>query len=499
VKEALANAADRDTRIRVKYLDHQAGISENSNSALEMAKGDFVLFLDHDDLLAPNLLFEVIQVIRANPTVDFVYFDEDKVDDAGKTRRDPFFKPDWSPEMLLSANYLTHPVIRKALLDRVGMFNPEFDGTQDWELAFRCTEQTDRVAHIAKVLYHWRQVGGSTAGDFNAKPWVFERQLRAVNDHLTRMELDSTKAEFAVPGIIRTTWQLKPSRVSIVIPTKDHLSELKRCLSSIMDQTSGVDYEIILVDNASTEAETLAYYDHIKADPRVRTISYPETFNYSKANNLGASQATGDLLLFMNNDVEALAPDWLEEMVRWAQLPQIGVVGAKLLYPDGTIQHAGVVLGMGGHADHVFCHAPENSGGIFGSTEWYRDYSAVTAACMMLRKELFDQVGCFDEAYHLVYSDIELCLRVSQAGYRNMVTPFARLLHHEGKTRTRSFPVEDMVLGFQHLKDHVVSGDPYYNPNLSYAVQVPTLKPENEESRLDRLQRMVERSQQPSV
>jgi GT2 family glycosyltransferase len=494
VVETLKNAAGSDDRIHLKFLDQNRGISANTNSALEMAKGEFILFLDHDDLLAPNTLYEVVQAIRAHPEVDYIYFDEDKVDERGNIRLSPFFKPDWSPEMLLATNYLTHPVIRKALFDEVGGFDPEFDGTQDWDLALRCVENTNQIVHIPKILYHWRQVSGSTSADFNAKPWVFERQLKAVCNHLDRIGLQSPRAEFASLGIVRARWQVRPNKVSIVIPTRDHVDDLKKCVDSLLAQKTELEYEIILVDNASQEPETLTYYESLKAEPRVKWIEYSEPFNYSRANNLGAGQADGDLLLFMNNDVTAMVPDAIEEMAQWAQQPEIGVVGTKLLYPDGTIQHAGLIMGLGGHVDHIFCHAPDQSWGIFGSTDWYRDYSALTAACFMLRHPLFDQIGGFDEEYKLVYSDVELCLRVFNAGYRNIYTPFARMTHHEGKTRMRKYPQEDMQRGYEHFIEMISAGDPYFNPNLSYAAQIPTLKPANEESRLIRLRRIVELS-----
>jgi len=491
VQEAIEEYAQKDNRIRLQRLPQNLGISGNSNAALDIAQGEFVQFLDHDDLLAPNALYEAVHLLNENPALDVIYYDEDKLSKDGDERRDPFFKPDWSPEMLLSANYLTHALMRRALVLDAGKLDPDTDGAQDWDLAFRVTERTNQIAHIPKILYHWRQVSGSTSGDFTAKPWVFDTQIRCVENHLRRTGIEQPKANFPSPGFLRVRWPVSGKKVSIIIPSKENVDFLRQCLSSITHITTYPDYEIVIVDNGSVEKETLNYYQTLRRDPRVKLAPYNQPFNYSAANNLGARHASGEILLFLNNDIEILEADWLEEMVRWAERPNVGIVGAKLLYPDLTIQHAGVVIGMEGHASHVFWGAPETYSGPFGSVDWYRNYTAVTGACMMMRRDVFDTLGGFDEAYILAFSDIEICVRVHERGLRTVYTPFARLKHYEGKTRGSHIPMKDVKIGVEHFTALVEAGDSYFNPNLSYTHRLPTIVGPNEEGRVARLHRIA--------
>ncbi|MFC2025786.1 glycosyltransferase [Chloroflexota bacterium] len=491
IKETLTEFSNTDERIRILNLDQNLGISDNTNEAIKMAKGEFVALLDHDDQLSSEALYQVVLRLNEVPATDIFYFDEDKLSEDGFERKDPFFKPDWSPELLLSSNYLTHMIVRRSILNQVGKLNPEMDGTQDWDLAFRCIEHTNNIQHIPRVLYHWRQISGSAAADFSAKPWVFERQIRAVQEHLTRSGIPDANAHFSKLGTVRVNWPTKGSSVSIIIPSKDNLEYLKGCLTSILQYTNYQNLEVIIVDNQSENTDTLEYYKNIKEDKRVKIINYPETFNYSTANNLGAKHSTSDLLLFLNNDTEATDADWLEEMVRWAEQPDVGVVGAKLLYPNLTIQHAGVVIGMEGHASHVFWSVPEDFNGIFGSVNWYRNYSAVTGACMMIPRDLFKQIGGFDENYILTFSDVEICLRIMDLGYRIVYTPFAQLIHFEGKSRGNYIPANDIIVGYDHMGNAINRGDPYYNPNLSYRTRIPSLKSPGEESRKERIERII--------
>jgi GT2 family glycosyltransferase len=491
VHAVLEEYSQRDSRIKIDYLANNLGISENTNIALNNASGEFVVLLDHDDVIAPNLLFEVVQKLNEDPATDIFYYDEDKLSADGKTRRDPLFKPAWSPEMLLSANYLTHPVIRKELVEEVKAFDPAMDGAQDWDLLLRCSEKTSRIRHIPQVLYHWRQISGSTAAQHTAKSWVFERQLNSVKNHMERLGIMDADAYFPKPGVLRVAWPTAGRRVSIIIPTKDKADYLKKCVNSILQTTEYPDYEIILVDNGSYEPETLDFYRTLADEPRVRIIQYLDKFNYSAANNLGAREATGELFLFLNNDIEVLEADWLEELVRWAERPDVGVVGARLVYPDDTIQHAGVVVGMQGHASHIFWGAHEGQGSIFGSLDWYRNYSAVTGACLMTRRELFEDITGFNEAYELAFSDIEFCVQIVRKGFRVVYTPFTRLRHYEGRSRGDYIPPADIITGYGHLADMVRDGDPYFNPNLSYAMRMPTLTRPDEETRTERLERIL--------
>lgn len=494
IRRLLEAFAEKDERIRLKFLDQNLGISENSNKALAMASGEYVALLDHDDVLAPEMLFEVVSRLRENDLADVIYFDEDKLSEDGLHRHDPFFKPDFSPEMLISANYLTHAVYRRSLVISAGRFDPAYDGCQDWDLAFKITELTGHVEHIPKVLYHWRQVSGSTASEFSAKSYVFERQIRCVQEHLRRLGLPQARAYFPRPGFLRAMWRTTEAKVSIVIPTKDKVNYLKRTIESITEQTNSPNYEIILVDNGSISASTLRYYEKLRDNPGIKIVEYKELFNYSKANNLGAEVATGDYLLFLNNDVEILHSDWLQELLRWAERPGIGVVGAKLLYPDDTIQHAGVVIGMEGHASHVFWGYREYQSGPFGAADWYRNYSAVTGACMMMRQETFRETGGFDEKYVLAFSDIELCLRIRERGYRIVFTPFARLRHFEGKSRGDHIPSNDIRVGADDFLPFIKAGDPFYNMNLSYLARKPTIGTISEEDRVSRLLRVAARA-----
>jgi len=492
VAAVLDEYALRDRRINVKYLLENRGISGNSNAAVAMSTGAFVAILDHDDVLAPDMLFEVAAQLNRTPEIDLLYFDEDKLTEDGKTRHSPFFKPDWAPEMLISANYLTHCVIRRTAFDEAGGFDPATDGAQDWDLAFRVTARTARIVHIPKVLYHWRQAAGSTAAQLDAKSWAFETQLDSVERHLRRLGLEGARALYPRLGYLRVVWPTRGDKVSVIIPTKDNLNVLKTCLHSVFRKTTYPNFEIILVDSGSTGPDTRAFYDVLAKDPRVKIVPY-ETggqFVYSKANNLGAAQADGAFLLFLNNDTEVIEPDWMEEMVRWAERPEIGVVGAKLLYPDNTVQHAGVVLGMRGHGGHVFKETPERFNGPFGSVEWYRNYMAVTAACMMMRREVFEQVGGFDEAYILAFNDIDLCVQATKLGYRNLYTPHARLYHHEGKSRGGSVPAADILHACDKLEGVIAKGDRYFNPNLSPNHRVPTLSQPDDISPAERMVRM---------
>jgi len=493
VRATIEEFCHRDRRIHAKYLDQNLGISGNTNAALSLVRGDFIVLLDHDDLLAPNMLYEVVKLLQTDMEADIIYYDEDKISADGMIRRDPWFKPAaWSPDLLLSTNYLMHSVVRRSLFIDVGGLDSAMDGAQDWDLALRLTDKTQNIAHISKVLYHWRQVEGSAARDANAKPWAFEAQARCIVAHLQRIGIEQPRVIFPALGRVRVIWPTTGAKISIIIPTKDKPELLQACLSSILNQTTYRNYEIVLVDTGSVLTETHHYYDQLNSDSRIRIVKYTGSFNFSAVNNLGVSHAQGDILLFLNNDTEILVADWLEELVGWVERPDVGVVGCKLIRPDKTIQHAGIIMGLEGHGSHVFDGNHEDCYGIFGSSEWYRNYQAVTGACMMLRRDVFEQLGRFDEVYQVGYSDIELCLAAIKAGYRVVYTPFARLLHHEGGTRGFKVPVSDVLRASVRLFSFVESGDPFYNCNLSYNHRQPTLVKRHEESREERLQSILE-------
>lgn len=475
IREILERAMQRDARIRVTWLGENLGIAGNSNAALHMATGDFVLLFDHDDVLAPFALYEIVSKLNENQALDIVCFDEDKITADGQTRLQPMFKPAcWSPELMLSANYLMHSAVRRSLIEAVGGFDPDAEGAQDWDLLLRCTEHTNRIGHVAKVLYHWRMLPGSAATGLAAgKPWAAEVQPRVVVNHLRRIGVPEPRAELLAPGCFRLIWPVREEKISIIIPTRDRLELLQRCLRSLLTLTAYRNFEVIVVDTGSADQRVWDFYAELTREPRVRVLHREGAFNYAATNNFGAQHATGAHLLFLNNDVEALSPDWLEEMLRWSQRPEIGVVGAKLLYPEGTIQHAGIVVGLG----HLFAGAPEDyNDSLFGGPNWYRNFSAVTGACLMTRREVFDQVDGFDDAYTVALNDVDLCLRIAARGYRIVYTPFARLRHEEGATRANYVPWENHALAGQRMHAIVAQGDPFFNPNLDTVSKIPRLR-----------------------
>jgi GT2 family glycosyltransferase/glycosyltransferase involved in cell wall biosynthesis len=488
VDAVLGSCAD-DPRVIVVPLEQNLGIAGNTNAGIAAAHGDYVAFVDHDDLIAPDAFYEVARLLNHDPDADVVYFDEDKISADGQVRGEPYFKPDWSPEHLLSINFLMHSVVRRRTLAAVGPLDSRFDGAQDWDLAFRLLEHGVKARHLHRVLYHWRKVPGSSATVADAKPWAIERQAPCLAAHLERRGFTGVSVESPALGVLRPRWQGRGTRVSIVIPTRDRADLVRKCLSSIFELTRYDDYEVLLVDTGSSEPATARLYEELAANPRLRLLHLGGEFNYSGVNNWAASQATGDILVFLNNDIEVLDHEWLAELARWAELEEIGCVGTKLLYPDGRIQHAGLVVGMEGHASQIYrFQQGDHHWGPFGSPESYRNPLAVTGACLAIKRRAFDAVGGFDESYRLCYNDIDLCLRVAGAGFRNMFTPFAALIHHEGASRGFHVPSDEVLRASVEMLPLVMHGDPSFNPALTYASTSPTLAGENEpEERANRI------------
>lgn len=461
---ALQELVKKDTRIKVARLDHNSGISAATNAGLALARGEFVGLLDHDDWIEPDTLFRVALLLRETPETDIVYSDEDKVDETGQFHK-PFFKPDWSPDGLLSNNYICHfTVIRNELLQRLGGFRADFDGAQDYDLFLRATEQARKISHIPQVLYHWRTSSHSTSGNAQQKPEAIENGAKAISEALARRGIQGTVEQVGKGARYRVRRKIAESKkITIIIPTRDRLELLKRCVESITARTDYPDYEIVIVDNDSQEAATTQYYESLPH----RIVGYPGPFNYSAINNYAVGQTTAPWILFLNNDVEVINADWLTSMAEHIQRPEVGAVGAKLLFPDDTIQHAGVTLALKGTAAHAYCHAPANTLENGGQLQAIRNYSAVTAACMLTRRELFEQVGGFDERNLAVtYNDVDYCLKLGQAGFSIVYTPFAQLYHYESASRGRgrSDPAEGRFL--RERWPQVLAHDPFNNANL---------------------------------
>ena len=487
INDTISAFIQADERIRYQLQEQHKQV-DPIIQALRMARGEFVVMLNAGAILSPNSLFEVIKFLDLSPQIDIVYTDEDHLTDNGLSRKDPFFKPDWSPELMLSTNYLMHSFIRRSLLKEISAGYSSEDLSNYGDLIYRCIEQTQRIHHIPLVLYHREP---DEIAHPEQRRVALNLQCKWVEAHLERSGIQNAKASVSEHGKVQVTWPVENQKVSIIIPTKDHVDYLRKCITSIQALTKYDNYEIVLIDSGSREKETNRYYAEIQHSSDIHIVSYAQDFNFSAALNLGAQNAQGEILIFLNNDTEVIESGWLDELIRWVARQEVGIVGAKLLYQDGVIQHAGIVVGMEGHGSHVFSRVREGYSGPFGSVDWYRNYSAVTAACIAMRREVFNKIGGFDENYELVFSDIDICLRVIRAGYRVVYTPFARLIHHEGMTRFRHIPTHDIKLGYAHFEDTIRHGDPFYNPNLSYSVRIPTLRRPNEIIPLVRLQEIV--------
>jgi len=484
LSDILHEHAKRDCRIKIIPLEKNLGISGNTNALLSTAKGQYVGFLDHDDTLAPFALYEVVQVLNQNPDFGLIYSDHDILDKKDGKRISPLFKPDWSPDIMLSANYITHfTVIKRELVLEAGGFRSEFDGAQDWDLFLRIVEKEIEVGHIAKILYHWRDSSTSTATDIKVKPYASEAQLKAIKEHLMRTGRKFPEAFLHKSGFIKVKWEFQEKgKVSILIPTRGAGPLLENCIQSIVNLTEYPDYEVIIINNGENTPEAFPYFQDLKSSDRIRVIHYQGTFNYSAVNNYGVENSSSDYILFLNNDTEVLEGDWLDEMVMWASLPTIGAVGAKLIRPNGKIQHAGVVLGLTGFAGHIFGDQDEGVWSIFGLPEWYRNYMAITAACMIMRRNVYEQVGGFSEEFILCGNDVELGIRLNEAGYRIIYVPFVRLRHMEAATRENQVPDHDFIVSYNKTQHLLKTGDPYFNPNLSYWSLQPRLHQPVEET-----------------
>ena len=473
-----------DVRIRYEKLTENLGISGNTNKCFEMAKGDYIGLFDHDDILHPSALYEYMKVI-CEEDADYIYCDETTF--SGRSIDNMItlhFKPDFAPDNLRANNYICHfSVFSKELVEKCGTFRPEFDGSQDHDMILRLTRAAAKIVHVPKILYYWRSHAGSVASDINAKSYAVDAAKGAVAAHLTDCGFSGFKIESsrAFETIFRIRYALTGAPlISILIPNKDHTEDLRRCIESVTDKTSYDNYEIIVIENKSETEEIREYYETIKMHPMIRVVEFKGDFNYSAVNNFGAGFAKGDYLVLLNNDTEVITRNWLEELLMYAQREDVGAVGCMLYYPDYTIQHAGIVLGMGAHrtAGHSHYKMAKENLGYMGRLCYAQNVSAVTGACLMVRKSLFDEVGGLSEDLAVALNDVDLCLKIRERGLLNVFTPFAELFHYE--SASRGTDVTDAALSrnmerynrecelFKSKWRKVLDrGDPYFNPNFS--------------------------------
>ncbi|MES1991989.1 MAG: glycosyltransferase family 2 protein [Pseudomonadota bacterium] len=478
IKTILEAALLRDRRIKVVYRERNGHISEATNSAFALATGDYIGLLDHDDVLREHALAEIVIALNNRPDAELLYSDEDKLGESGE-RYDAHFKPDFSHDLFYSMNYLNHFTVHRAEnIRKVGGWRKGYEGGQDYDINLRIIETIDprRIVHIPKILYHWRAVKGSTAQAESEKNYAYAAGFRALEDHVARCGLPAKVEEIEGLPVYRLRWNVPHPEplVSLIIPTRDMVDVLRTCVSSIIEKTAYTNYEILIIDNDSCEKATLEYLAEVVADPRIRVLSYARPFNYSAINNFAAHEAKGIILGLINNDIEVSAPEWLDEMVAHALRPEIGCVGAKLLYPDDMIQHAGVILGLGGVAGHGHSRFSRTEPGYFRRLQVVQNYSAVTAACLLVRAEIFWQVGGLDERdLTVAFNDVDFCLKVREAGYRNLFTPFALLYHHESLSRGYEDTPEKMLRFAGEvavMKERwwaELLTDPFYSPNLT--------------------------------
>jgi GT2 family glycosyltransferase len=477
VRDVLEDYARRDARVKVVFREQNGHISEASNSAIALANGDYIGLLDHDDLLSPEALFQVALVLNERPETDMLYSDEDKIDVDGN-RSQPYFKPDWSPESFMSKMYTSHfGVYRRSIVEAIGGFRGAFNGSQDYDLVLRFTERTGNIVHIPKILYSWRIHSGSAAGSTDAKPYAYIAAQKALREAMERRgEPGHVEHVPNCSGLYVPRYDLRRrGKVSIVIPSRDRAEDLERCLRSLFLKSTYPEFEVILVDNGTTDPEaltTIARWQRWDAE-RFHVVRRDEPFNFSALINAGAAASSGEYLLLLNNDTEVITPDWIERMAEYAQREAIGAVGVKLLFPDDTVQHAGIVVGLGGAAGHPNYKLSRYDAHYFGAIVTTNNYSAVTAACMMVRRDVFERAGGFDEAFAVAYNDVDFCLRLRQAGLRNVYLPHVELYHYESASRgsdldraraERNLVEQEQLIERWRIRE---TPDPYFNPNFA--------------------------------
>lgn len=476
VGEYCKALSKEDNRIIYRKLQENKGISENTNACIEFATGEYIALLDHDDLLHPSALYEAASAI-CEQGADFVYTDECTFTNKTSNIISHNFKPDFSPDTLRSYNYICHlSVFSRALLDSVGYYDSKFDGSQDYDLILRLTEKAQNIVHIHKCLYFWRAHAQSVALDVSAKPYVVEAAKNAIAAHLERMGLKGTVKESVMPTTYEIEYEIKDNPlISIIIPNKDHIDDLKKCIDSIYQKSTYRNFEIIIAENNSESKKTFDYYKMLtELHSKVKVIKWEKGFNYSAINNFAVSHSSGEYILLLNNDIEVISEDWLQRMLMYAQRDDVGAVGAKLYYPDDTIQHAGVIVGLGGVAGHAHKDLPRTAPGYMCRACLAQNMSACTAACLMVRRDVYDRVEGLDEEYAVAFNDVDFCMKITRAGYRIVFTPYAELYHYESKSRGIEDTPEKQARFRSEVErfknrwaEELEKGDPCYNKNLS--------------------------------
>ncbi len=475
--EDLKDIIKSDKRIKYKKLEKNEGIAGNTNACIKMATGDFIALFDHDDLLPKFSLYEVVKAINENPDVEFLYSDEDKITTIDKPRFEPHFKPDFSPDFLRANNYICHlSVFKKELMDKLEGERSKYDGAQDFDIILRMSEKTKNIVHIPKVLYHWRVHENSTAkAGGEAKPYAFEAGIPAIEDHLKRIGLKGKVEHGATLGTYHVRYDVIGNpKVSIIIPNKDGIDYLKVCINSILSLTTYKNYEIVIVENNSEKEETFKYYKEIEKNNKIKILYYPDKgFNYAKIINFGVKNVDGEYIIQLNNDTELLTPEWLEEMIGFAQREDVGAVGVKMYYEDNTIQHAGLAVGVNTVAAHLFKGIPRNQHGYFARESTTQNLSAVTAACIMAKKEIYEQVGYMDEKFAVAFNDVDFCLKIRELNKLIVYDPFVEFMHYESKTRGEENTPEKIKRFEGEIKrflkkwdKFLKEGDPYFNINF---------------------------------
>lgn len=488
LRNILKQYAKKDNRIKVRYLKENKGISGNTNAALALAEGEYIALLDHDDKLAVNALYEVVNALQEKEPADIVYTDEDKITGRKEKHVDPNFKPDFSMDLFRSHNYITHFfVVKKSIVDEIGGFRQEYDGSQDYDLMFRCIEKSEKIKHIPMILYHWRICAGSVAENPASKMYAYEAGRKAIEAHLERV---GVKAKVTMHedrelwGMYHVVYDTGNSPlVSIVIPNKDHVVDLDKCLQSILKKSKYKNYEIVIVENNSTDKETFAYYEKIQKEYScIKVVTWEREFNYSAINNFGVAHASGDYILLLNNDTELISPWGIGEMLGICMRKEVGIVGAKLYFEDDTVQHAGIVIGFGGFAGHVFSGIGRKDYGYMVRARINCNYSAVTAACLMTKRSVWEEVGGLTEEFAVALNDVDYCLKVREKDYLVVYNAFSEWYHYESKSRGYEDSPEkqerfsrEVKLFQKRWKKILKEGDPYYNKNFPVTIAPFTL------------------------